>query len=502
MLILRTKLFETILAMKVSERDRIPDFISSPIFFVKEEKILELYILLRKEIEKYENGEKYAETEEEIYNLLSPNKKWNQKTFDSMESRLLNVIKKAIIYQYATFEKFRPESLSEEEEVNIEIKQLLLLAKFYRERKLNQQFDNTINRIKALQNGNPYSNDYYVDRFNAAFEEYEIASLYRLPDRNEKRLMTLESLDLGYIVYKLAILLQSEPPIKEEIEQQILNLEKLSIKQDIRYQKIITIYRKAFNVIWYKEEDDETILDEYLTILENDIHLLPFEHQKNLYTCARNFCTAQYKKGKNHQLKILFELIKKNLKTGFLYFNNGAQNEGILFGAVQNTVAIALKLQESDWVLSFLQAHKTRILAPNAAEQERFYNFNLACYHFHRKEYDEALNLLNTDFDDDRYRLVARALEIKLYFDKADKKDKEIDFFENRIAAFETYLSRTDMPNIDKTGYRNFIKIIKKMNKFKQVTTQDLEEKNSIAEREWIVEKVSTLNEKKKKQGQ
>ena len=134
MLILRTKLFETILAMKVSERDRIPDFISSPIFFVKEEKILELYILLRKEIEKYENGEKYAETEEEIYNLLSPNKKWNQKTFDSMESRLLNVIKKAIIYQYATFEKFRPELLSEEEEVNIEIKQLLLLAKFYRER--------------------------------------------------------------------------------------------------------------------------------------------------------------------------------------------------------------------------------------------------------------------------------------------------------------------------------------------------------------------------------
>ena len=58
------------------------------------------------------------------------------------------------------------------------------------------------------------------------------------------------------------------------------------------------------------------------------------------------------------------------------------------------------------------------------------------------------------------------------------------------------------MPNIDKIGYRNFIKIIKKMNKFKQVTAQDLEEKNSIAEREWIVEKVSTLNEKKKKQGQ
>ena len=95
------KLFETILAMTVSERDRIPDFIQSPAFFPKEEKILELYFLIRGEVEKLEKEEPFVETEQEIYLLLSPWISWNRKTFNSMKSRLLNVIKKAIVYQYA-----------------------------------------------------------------------------------------------------------------------------------------------------------------------------------------------------------------------------------------------------------------------------------------------------------------------------------------------------------------------------------------------------------------
>jgi hypothetical protein len=494
MVLIRTKLFETILAMTASERDRIPDFILSPVFFAKEDKILELYILLRKEVEKHEQGAFCIQSEEELYKLLSPSKEWNQKTFDSMESRLLNVIKKAIVYQYAGIDRFKLD-VTKEDELNIEIKQLLFLAQFYRERKLLQQFDNTINRIKILQNSSPLSNEHYYTSFLTIQEEYEVASLYRMPERNNKRVETLESLDLYYLINKLSILIQFEPPIKEDIEKKLRNLENLSDEHNPLFNRIIDLYRKAFTLIWYKNKEEETILEEYLTALDADAHLLPAEQQKSLYTYARNFCAIKYKTGEIYYLKTLFELIKKNLKTGLLYHKDGAMSEGILHNSLQNIVAIALKLQESEWALKFLKEHRTKIIAPNAAEQERFYHFNLACYHFQRKEYDEALLLLKTDFDDKLYQLMARALEIKLYFEKPNKKEKEIEFLESRINAFEVYLSRNEVTPLDKTGYRNFIKLTKKMNKQKRITTKDLEDKNSIAEREWIIEKAKTLND-------
>lgn len=496
MLLFRTKLFETILAMTVSERDRIPDFILSPAFFIKEGKILEFYTLYRREVEKYERGEPFIDTEEGIYRLWLPTNEWNQKTFDSMESRLLNVVKKAIIYKNAGIDKLKSDNLTEEEEHGIEIKQLLYLAQFYQERKLHQQFENTINRLKILHNSFPLSNEHYYTYYLTASEQYNVASLYRTPERNAQRMEALDSLDLHYIVTKLSLLIQLEPSIKEEIEPQLQHLENLNNSSNPLFSRIIGLYRMAFLLIWHKEGENESILQKYLDVLEDDIHLLPTEQQKNLYTYARNFCSIEYKKGKTQYLNILFKLVKKNLKAGLFYHRDGTVSDGILHSAVRNIIVIALKLEQSDWALNFLEEHKTKIIAANPAEQQRFYHFNKACYYFQLKRYDEALFLLKRDFDDERYRLAARALEIKLFFEKNGKKEKEIDFLENRIAAFETYLSRNTLSELDKAGYRNFLKFVKRLNKQKRITSKDLEEK-SIAEREWLLEKVQQMNELK-----
>ncbi len=492
MLLTRTKLFETVLAMTTLERNRVPDFILSPFFYVKGDKTLEFYEILRTEVEKYERGEPNAQTEEELYSLLSK-RAWNQKTFDSMESRLLTIIKKAIVYQYSGIDNLK-QDVSEEEELNIEINQLLLLAQFYRERKLQQQFDSTINRLKVLQNTFPPIQGHYYTRFLITQEEYEYLHLNRSSGRKEKRIETLENLELSYIANKLSLLLQFDPPVKEEIEKELAHLEQFADKTNPLFSRIINLYSNAFTLIWHKEGEEETILHDFLKTLDEESILLPIAQRKDLYTIARNFCVIKYKNGKSQYLNTLFEIIKKNLKSGFFYHKDGAESEGIMFGSVQNIVSNALKLNESDWALKFLEEHRTKIIAPNSSEQKRFYNFNLACCHFQRKEYDTALQLLNIDFDDDRYRLIARALEIKLYFEKPNKKDKEVEFLDNRIGAFETYLSRNDMPELDKVGYRNFIKIIKKMLKLKIVTPRNLEDKDSIAEREWLVEKSDEVN--------
>lgn len=494
MLLFRTKLFETIQAMTMSERDRIPAFILSPAFYMKAGKILELYNLFRGEVEKCERGEPFIDSEADIYKLWSPTKEWNKYTFDSVESRLLNVIRKAIAYQNSGLDKLKS-NLTEEEEQSIEVKQLLYLAQFYRERKLYHQFENAINRLKFLHNSLPPSDEYYYTSYLTAYEEYNVASLYRSPERNTKRIDTLESLDLYYIINKLSLLIQFEPPIKEEIEPQLQYLENLNNSSNPIFQRIIALYRIAFTLIWHKEGEDESILQKYLDVLETDSHLLPTEQQQNLYTYARNFCVLKYKKGKTHYLDILFRLFKKNLKAGLLYHKDGTISGGIVYSSVQTIVAIALKLEQFDWTLNFLKDHRTKIIAANPAEQERFYHFNMACYYFKLKEYDEALFLLKMDFDDDRYRLVARALEIKLLFERNNKSEEELEFLGNRIAAFATYLSRNEMSELDKAGYRNFLKFVKRLNKKKCITRKDLDAQSSIAEREWLLEKVQQMNE-------
>jgi hypothetical protein len=494
MQLFKTKLFETIHAMTMSERDRIPHFILSPAFFTKEGKILELYNLFRGEVEKYEHDEPFIDSEVEIYKLWSPKREWNKFTFDSVESRLLNVIRKAIAYQNSGLDRLKS-NLTEEEERNIEIKQLIYLLQFYRERKLHHLFENAINRLNILHNSLPFSNEHYYTTYLTSHEEYSLVNHYRMSNQNDKRFEMLQNLDVYYIVQKLPILLQSEPPIKDAIEPQLEYLEKLNTSQNPVFNRIINLYRMAFALIWHKEGEDENILEQYLEVLEDDAFLLPIEQQKNLYTNARNFCTIKYKNGQLHYLDILFKLIKKNLKTGLLYRNDGIVKNGILHSAVQNTVAIALKLKQAEWALNFLEEHKTKIIAPTLPEQQRFYHFNMACYHFQLKQYEEALFLLQTDFDDKRYLLAARALEIKLYYEKDNKKEKEVDFLGSRIAAFETYLSRNEIPDLDKAGYRNFIKLVKRMNKRKPIRKQDLQEKYSIAEREWILEKAKEVDE-------
>ena len=110
--------------------------------------------------------------------------------------------------------------------------------------------------------------------------------------------------------------------------------------------------------------------------------------------------------------------------------------------------------------------------------------------------------MVKIEFDDYSYRLSARALEIKLLYEKVenfDRKGSDIERVDNRIAAFETYLTRNDMEDIDKLGYRNFVKIVKKLLKLKSISNKDLEEKHSIAEREWILEKVEQRTQWKKK---
>ena len=92
MLLDKTKLFQTIGALTPDERNQIPYFIASPIFYkgTNRERLVKLYQILRGEIQKREtDATADILTEQEIYALLYPNMAWNQSTFDPLESLLL-----------------------------------------------------------------------------------------------------------------------------------------------------------------------------------------------------------------------------------------------------------------------------------------------------------------------------------------------------------------------------------------------------------------------------
>jgi hypothetical protein len=183
-------------------------------------------------------------------------------------------------------------------------------------------------------------------------------------------------------------------------------------------------------------------------------------------------------------------IYKDNLAAGLLYRSWGELPNGILFRSVQSIVNTALKENETEWALKFLEEHRNLIIAFSPQEQERFYHYNLARCYFQQKKYSEAFELLQLGFVDDKYNLAARSLEIKLYIEKTDKKDRENEYLEDRLSAFSVCLTGPKINPVDRNSFRHFIRLTRKYLKKKYLSEKDFPENASIAELDWLRSKI------------
>ena len=231
-------------------------------------------------------------------------------------------------------------------------------------------------------------------------------------------------------------------------------------------------------------------LKRLLTLYAREI---PFKALKQFHALCRNYCTREYNKSRGAFLHELFALYQEHLELGTLFYQ-----EKLTPATLRNIVVCALRTEAYDWVAQFLEAYRDRISSTN--QPQAIYRFNLANYHFALGDYERALDCLTDRYDDIYYQLAAKRMELKIYY------EIDLEVLDAKIAAFKIYIYRISkkvLPAIPREGNNNFIDLLKQIRRTNtrfnlpriQKLTEKVSTKTSIAERDWLLQKLKKLTQ-------
>lgn len=376
-----------------------------------------------------------------------------------------------------------------------EFRRQLDQAAFYRTHGLDQRYQNLIQKLEARQKDVTRLDQDYFDR--ALLLDYEIHSYENL--HNQKRgdvhiQETLQSLDLQYFFIKTQLLnlyLLQQKVARLEIPMEMTHAIRESHLPE-RYAgtyPVLLISYKIFRLL-ESEQTDTSEFDELHQLLKK--HELEIEPGllKYYYTFIRNFCVLLVNHGRNEFQHILLKIQKENLQRGYLYYDNKISPSAIL-----NVVNSALLLKDYAWVEEFIHSHKGRIVGDN--ENQDYFNLIQSNFLFHTGKYESAIGILPQSLQELDYHIFSRRLEMKIYY------ELNSDLLPYKVDAFKMYLSRASQKVIStliKERNTNFINLL-----FQISTTargdkarslkliQRIQEKQSIADREWLLEKAAQL---------
>ncbi len=171
----------------------------------------------------------------------------------------------------------------------------------------------------------------------------------------------------------------------------------------------------------------------------------------------------------------------------------------------KNIVTTGLRLDEHEWVRSFLENYRHR-LRPEV--EENAYSYNLAAYFHHLENYDEVLRLLlQVEYTDVRYNLDAKSLLLRTYYDL-----EESEALHSLTEAFKQYLKRNkSLSEFQKKGYFNLLNFTRKAFRLKtnreftsskkwepelQNLRSELEAAETVFNKSWLEGKVAELEGK------
>lgn len=376
-----------------------------------------------------------------------------------------------------------------------EFRRLLDQAAFYRDHALDNRHRNIVQKLEAYQNATTCRDQDFFER--AFLLDSEIHSCENL--HNQKRgdvhiPKTLQSLDLQYFLLKTELLnkflLQYKVARLDIPEEMIQTIKESRLPE--RYADVYPVLLISYKIFLLLEKD-QTDVSEF-----HELHQLLRRHEpeiepgllKSYYTYLRNFCALLVNTGRTEFLSNLFTFQKEHLERGYLYYDNKIPPSTFL-----NTSNSALRLREFQWAENFILTHKGRIAGDN--ENQDYYHLVLANLLFHKGAYQNALDILPQSFQEIAYYNLSRRLELKIYY------ELNSDLLPYKIDAFKMYLSRASQKVISmhiREQNASFVNLLFQLSNTtpgdttrSQRLIQRIHAKQSIAERDWLLEKAAQL---------
>lgn len=471
----KSKLISTLRTLSNKELKWFEAYIISP-FFNKNEKVIQLFQLIKKYHPEYEEAKVAME-------VITP-KLFPKETYDEQKLRYVMTDLTKLLEDYLGYIEFEKN----------EIFRKYLLLNAYNDRNLGKYFQSGLDETRELQKKQPHRDKNYYFNQHLLEESSYIHSLVTRPRAISTNLQeAVDNLDYYYLSNRLrysCAILSREELLQEKYNNRFLN-QIIAFMQEANLDNVpsIAIYYQI--ALTYLENDTDAHYQKLIQLLDKHSADFSQDEAMDMYTHALNYCVKKLNAGNvdysSKMLSIYKTLIEKEL-----IFDSGY----ITPYDVKNIVTVALRVGDVDWTENFMHTYKERI---TPEFRESTYTYNLANIHYHKKEFSKALKLLQAvEINDIYYHIGAKVLLLKTYFELDEQEP-----FYSMVDAFSNYLKRNKLiTDSFRRVTLNFIKYSKKLMQMRvgnRAPSEDilgeLNGLNEVANRQWLLEKLHAIQQ-------
>lgn len=446
-------------------------FVRSP-FFNKRADVIQLFDYL---FAIHHRQDEYLWQKKTVFKALFPDRSYKDSEIRYTMSFLLKAIQ-----QYLTYTELSKDTIGNK----------IHLCRALRARGLDNLFEKELKSVERLQEKEGLRNiQFHFNNYLLHRERYQY--IHR---KQRSGALDLQELSGELTIFYFADILrqscsmlthQSMTPRTYDLSMLDRVLEE--VKQE-EYQKVpaIAIYYWAY---WsLRDMDQEENFSKFKALIEQYWQLFPAIEIRDIYLLAINYCIKRLNRGHKKYIREAFEMYRQGLTNEVLLEN------GFLSTFTYNNIhSLASGLNEMTWLAHFLVSYKDKLLP---AERENTYLYNQAIFYFRQPDYEKAMVLLQkVEFKDVLYNLDARRMLLRIYYEL-----DEFDALDSLLDSFKIYIKRQKNIGYHRENYLNLIYFIKKImnnnlrdKSFRKKLLEEIEVKEAIAERAWLLEQVGRL---------
>lgn len=470
------KLITLLQTFSKPELNRFRKYLQSP-YLNDQPEATRLFEIINESLRKITPG--HADFEKQhIWNQLFPGQ-----TIDDLQLRRLASDLTQLALQFMVAESRQQDPLSEA----LEMQQLLGKQELKKhlagaERQIDKLIDASVGK----------SSQYYFAQFKKHLQTFNYASKTVSTAGYMERLLPADHyLECFYIVQKLKFyvgwLHYRGFRATDQVMDVIPGFWEYISSSKFAEVPIISVYQKM--IACFTEPEKEEHFRQLVADLEQYANDLPEEDLRECYQTAQNYCALKINQGRTEYYSVFFNLIKDTIQWGIL-LEKGQISEGVF----KNTVTIGLRVNEYDWVETFIRDYAP-YLPSNIRENAR--SFNLANLYSHQKKYDKVIELLrDVEYSDIVYALGSKLVLLRTYYES-----DEYLAMDSLIDSFKIYLRRNKVISKGlKREYNNFLIFLKKLSTLSTANPPGIEKiKNRIQEtphivsKKWLLERIEAL---------
>lgn len=469
-----TKVYLVLEKLTNRERGKFLKFVSSP-YFNKSRALIDIFKLIHKDLN---SSRAKPFPKEKVWKKIQPNTSYDDVRFRKYLSDL-----QKLVHEFLSVETFT----SNDFQVSVS------LLDYIADRRL-KILEPTARRIikNNFEKSDIFNSKRYLEYYKAYMVLHDIETLDQQKGKISTNFTKLsEALDVYYFAEKLK--LHYDSLIWQRIDsnlnsdlQYIDEIVNIIEHNDLLDHPPISIYYSIFQL--NKHPNIDNYYYDYKEKINQHITQFPSYEAMYIYTAGVNYCIRKINTGNSSYQEELLSLYVGYMKSVVDYTGELSQ------WTFNNASTIALRTGKFELVKTFIKEYSPFV-------KERFRNnvisYNLANYHFYKKNYDEVIKILrDVEYEDIFYNTNSKTTLLKTYYET-----QEYDPLFFLLESFRAYINRNkSIPDSRKVLFKNLIRFTKKLanlppnsKKALQKLKQEVTERKNTINRSWLLEKIEEM---------